>query len=308
MDTSIVITGVSGFLGRYIARYLSSQGFDVYGVDSSPSENAPTSYLRKYFSLRLPDNEFNALVKQVSPSVLIHCAGRASVGLSVEKPSSDFYSNTLLTFDVLDSLRLNSPSCKFILLSSAAVYGNPSQLPVNEAELRFPISPYGYHKHLCEELCLEFANVYGMSTASSRIFSAYGPGLRRQVLWDICRKALTEPSISLLGTGQESRDFIHAIDVAKALFALIKSAPMNGEAYNLASGREVTIKQLSELVTENLGVEKEVRFDGIIPVGNPLNWRADISRIKALGFVPSVSLERGVKTFLNWCQAELIGC
>jgi UDP-glucose 4-epimerase len=223
------------------------------------------------------------------------------------EPAADFYASTILTFEVLNALRLNAPSCRFILLSSAAVYGNPETLPVRETQPPAPISPYGFHKWQCEQLCLEFAKVYELPTASVRIFSAYGPGLRRQVLWDMCRKVITQNSLILQGTGKESRDFVHALDIAKALSVVATSAPMQGEVYNLGTGQEVTIGKLAHIVLEALEAEYTPLFDGVVPPGTPLNWQADISKLKALGFTASVPLKRGVKTFATWCRAELVG-
>jgi nucleoside-diphosphate-sugar epimerase len=96
--------------------------------------------------------------------------------------------------------------------------------------------------------------VYGLATASVRIFSAYGPGLRRQVLWDICQKVITQKTLILQGTGQESRDFIHALDIAKAFRVIACDAPMQGEVYNLASGQEVTVRELATLVLKHFRV------------------------------------------------------
>src|SRR5438552_189686 len=79
------------------------------------------------------------------------------------------------------------------------------------------LSPYGYHKRQAELICEEFSRVYALPTAVARIFSAYGPGLRRQVVWDICEKALATGKLELRGTGAESRDFIHAADIARGL-------------------------------------------------------------------------------------------
>lgn len=304
---SILITGVSGFIGRYVARYFSEQGWSVIGIDNSPPENAPIANLSAYYCLQLPDIALNNLLKEHSPQVCIHCAGRASVGLSMTNPVADFYTNTVLTFEILNALRFNTPKCRFIFLSSAAVYGNPESLPVSETQSLAPLSPYGFHKQQCEQLCLEFTKVYDLQTASLRIFSAYGPGLRRQVLWDICQKAITQNSITLHGSGQESRDFIHALDIAKALMVVANFAPMQGEVYNLASGREVSIYELTKIVLGSLEYEGIPQFDGVVPIGTPLNWRAETSKLAALGFSTSVALERGVKTFANWCRAELIG-
>lgn len=304
---SVLITGVAGFIGRYVARYFSEQGWSVIGVDNSTPENAPLANLSAYHRLQLPDATINSVLKDNLPQVCIHCAGRASVGLSMTEPAADFYSNTMVTFELLNALRLNAPECRFIFLSSAAVYGNPESLPVSEKQLYAPLSPYGFHKLQSEQLCLEFTKVYNLPTASLRIFSAYGPGLRRQVLWDICHKAISQSSLILQGTGKESRDFIHALDIAKALNVVAESAPMQGEAYNLGTGREVCIEELAHLILDALELDYPVQFDGAAPVGTPLNWQADVSKLKNLGFTPSVPLERGVKTFANWCRAELIG-
>jgi len=304
---TVLITGVAGFIGRYVARYFSQQGWSVVGIDNAPPENAPTANLNAYQRLQIPDAALSGFLQAHQPAVCIHCAGRASVGLSMTDPLADFCANTVLTFEILNALRLSAPSCRFIFLSSAAVYGNPESLPISETQSTDPLSPYGFHKLQGEQLCLEFAKVHSLPTASVRIFSAYGPGLRRQVVWDICQKAITQNAITLQGTGQESRDFVHALDIAKALMVIANVAPMQGEVYNLAVGQEVTIAELARLVLTALEYEDLPKFDGIVPVGNPLNWKADISKLSDLGFSPTVSLEQGIKTFANWCRAELIG-
>ena len=303
----VLVTGAAGFIGRYVVRHFMEQGWNVIGIDNSPPENAPLANLSIYHSLQLPNSNLKNILQETPPQVLIHCAGRASVGLSVKEPEADFYGNAVLTFDLLNTLRLHAPQCRFILLSSAAVYGNPASIPISENQVTEPISPYGFHKLQCEQICLEFTKLYQVPTAAVRIFSAYAPGLRRQVLWDICQKAITSDSVLLQGTGQESRDFIHALDIAKALFTIAHTAPMKGEAYNLASGREVTIAELAELALAALEYQGKLKFDGQVPIGTPLNWKADITKLQALGFTPSVTLERGVPTFANWCRAELVG-
>lgn len=307
MTTSILVTGVAGFLGRYISRHFFGQGLYVIGIDNSPPENAPLGNLSVYYRLKLPDPNLSQYLQQYSPQICIHCAGRASVGLSVTDPAADYYANTALTLEILNALRLNVPNCRFIYLSSAAVYGNPQSLPVSEDQPPSPISPYGFHKWQGEQLCLEFSKVYGLPTASVRIFSAYGPGLRRQVVWDICQKAIAQNSLTLQGTGKESRDFIHALDIAKALDIVATCAPMQGEVYNLGTGREVAIADLANIVLKSLDCDYTPAFNGIVPVATPLNWQADIAKLNFLGFNASVPLEQGIKTFANWCRAELVG-
>lgn len=302
---SVIITGVSGFIGRYVAREFSGKGWSVIGVDSSAPENAPLASLNNYYSLRLPNKTFTDILQKHKPEACIQCAGRASVGMSISDPAADFYSSTLLTFDTLNALRETDPNCKFVFLSSAAVYGNPQRLPIVETQSPNPISPYGFHKWQCEQLCDEFSKVYRVPTASVRIFSAYGPGLRRQVIWDMCQKILIDKSMNLQGTGKESRDFIHAHDIANAIMTITESATMNGEVYNLASGREVTISELADIVLRSFKSEIKPVFDGIVPKGNPINWSADISKLRRIGFKPSINLEEGVQSFTEWCKIEL---
>jgi UDP-glucose 4-epimerase len=304
---TVLITGVAGFIGRYVARYFAAQGWDVVGIDGSAPENAPLSSLTAYHSLRMPSTELGGIIASCAPTICIHCAGRAAVGLSMTEPATDFYGNTVMTFELLDALRLNAPNCRFIFLSSAAVYGNPHSLPIDENHPTVPLSPYGFHKLQSEQLCQEFSKIYGLPTASMRIFSAYGPGLRRQVLWDICQKAVLGKPVKLQGTGAESRDFVHALDIANALMVVGTSAPMGGEVYNLATGMEVKIVDLASLVLDAVDYQGSLDFDGVVPTGTPLNWRADISKLVTLGFTPSIELEPGVKSFANWCKAELLG-
>jgi UDP-glucose 4-epimerase len=304
MADTVLITGAAGFLGRYVARHFAGQKYKVVGIDCVPPENASVPAQGVYRQLQLPSPRFAELLREYRPTICVHCAGRASVGLSVEDPASDFQAGPPLTFELLNALRA-LPSCKFVFLSSAAVYGNPRTLPISEDQIPAPLSPYGYHKLQSELLCEEFAKVYNLRTASMRIFSAYGSGLRRQVVWDICRKALSDDGVILHGTGSESRDFIHAIDIARAVAVIAASASMHGETYNVATGREVLIRDLARLILDSMGNPRPLTFDGAVPAGTPLNWQADISRLGALGFAPSVSLEQGLRTFTVWCSAEL---
>lgn len=300
----VIVTGATGFIGSHVARRFSQEGWAVIGIDKAPADHDSLVDLSSFHCLTLPDTAFGILLKDSSPQLCIHCAGTASVGRSFTDIDTDFYSNAVLAFEILNALRLNAPACRFIFLSSAAVYGNPKSLPVDESQTPTPISPYGFHKWQCEQLCQEFFKVYGLPTAILRIFSAYGPGLRRQVIWDICRKAIKQEAIMLQGTGKESRDFVHVLDITKALMAVALHAPMQSEIYNIGSGNETTISELADVVLEVLDSRRPVRFDGIVPPGTPLNWKADISKIQSLGFSPTISLKDGIDTFVQHYRSE----
>lgn len=304
--STLFLTGIGGFLGRHIASHFAQNGWRVAGVDALASGDARPPVGVEYTHLPLPAAELPDLLRSVQPDVFIHCAGSASVPLSMREPGADYRANTALVFEMLDSVRRSVPACRFLLLSSAAVYGNPEILPVTESARVAPLSPYGFHKRQAEILLEEFAVVYGLRTVSARIFSAYGPSLRRQVVWDICERVLTKDALSLGGTGRESRDFIHPVDVASGLEVLATAAPARGEAYNLASGRETTLSELATLAKRVLGREEvPTIFEGNVRAGDPLNWRADISRISALGFQPRMSLEAGLAETGAWVRSEL---
>ena len=304
---SLLIIGVSGFIGRALARHFARQRYKVYGVDRIASENAPLADLHHYEQIELPDPRLKQLLANWQPDVLIHSAGRASVPAAMQNPHADYMDGPVLTFELLEALRQNLPECAFILLSSAAVYGNPSRLPISEDAPLQPVSAYGYHKWQSEMMCAEFANVFGLRTASARVFSAYGPGLRRQVMWDIVHKALTQPEIRLQGTGQESRDFIHMQDIARGLEAILINAPLHGEGYNLASGVETHIADLAELILDEIENPPPLAFSGELPPGIPKNWQADIQQIRKLGFKPQVALGDGISNFVAWCRNEIQG-
>ena len=304
---TVVITGVAGFLGGHVARHFAQNGWSVVGVDVVAPENARIGTQCRYVQLSLPSPELSELLKEIQPHTCVHCAGRASVALSIEDPAADFRGNTVLTFELLDALRRSAPRCRFLLLSSAAVYGNPQRLPVGEDQPVAPLSPYGFHKRQAELLVQEFAKVYGQPGLSVRIFSAYGPGLRRQVIWDICERILSTGALTLGGTGEETRDFVHAADVAAALALLADRAPAEGEIYNLATGRETSIAELAEVLATALKREVRAIFDGRSRPGDPRNWRADISKLRVLGFQPALSLEDGLAQIAQWASAELAG-
>ena len=302
----VIITGASGFIGRNLVRHFSRKSWLVYGVDSNAEENAPMADLAGYYSLRLPSDKFGSIVHEIQPELCVQCAGGASVGFSVADPLTDFLSGPVLTWEVLNSIRLNASHCRSIFLSSAAVYGSPKELPIGESHPMEPISPYGFHKLQSELVCNEFAKLYGLPIAIARIFSAYGPGLRRQVIWDLFHQVITDASIKAQGTGAESRDFIHVNDLNLAVEIIAGNALFAGEAYNVACGQETTIGQLAGIIRASISPDCGINFNGEIPPGTPTRWCADVSALRQLGFSPAVSIEAGVKGFGDWCRAELL--
>lgn len=245
-EKKVLITGVAGFIGNHIARYYSQKKHHVFGIDMRAQEELP--FIDRYLSLNMPSDNMVNIIRDYQPQLCIHCAGSASIDYSVKNPVADFNSSVLATLNLLDAIRQTVPMCKFIFLSSAAVYGNSERPLINEDHPLNPISPYGFHKKISEDICKEFAVVYGLRTISVRIFSAYGTGLKRQVLWDISKKAIMDPELILEGTGNESRDFVHVSDIVGAINIISEKGLFIGEVYNVASGTEILIRDLANLL------------------------------------------------------------
>jgi UDP-glucose 4-epimerase len=302
---NVVVTGANGFLAQYVVSRFASRGWHVVGVDRTPPQPRQLQEMARFHRWPLPDPRWAALMREQQPDLCVHCAGSASVPLSFDDPATDYRGGPALVFELLETLRHASPRTRFLFLSSAAVYGHPARLPITEDDTPAPISPYGIHKWQAEQLCREFANFFGLATASLRIFSAYGRGLRRQVIWDICAKLLHAPAVTLQGTGAETRDFIHGQDVAQAIECVALQGELKGESYNVASGVETTIAEVGRRLTQLLAVQRQSRFSGTLPEGTPARWRADIRRLETLGFRPLISLSKGLGDFVAWIREEM---
>ncbi|UZP66891.1 NAD-dependent epimerase/dehydratase family protein [Desulfovibrio mangrovi] len=298
MKKTVLVTGVNGFIGSNVARVL---GADCRVVGIGRSAGKPDDSLDGYRQMALPDPGLADLLRDLRPDAVIHCAGRGSVPFSINNPAADFDAGPRLVTHVLDAMRLAGIRARFFFPSSAAVYGNPKSLPVAETSPLQPISPYGYHKVLSESIIQQYCQLYGQEYVILRVFSCYGEGLAKQLLWDAAVKA-TEGTLELFGTGEETRDFIHVHDLAHVVSLLIAQETANA-VLNVAGGRQVSVREIVELLVRKLELDVPVHFNGQVRTGDPLRWQADISRLKSLGGGTSLSLEEGVQRFAEWFWA-----
>lgn len=304
MKTALV-TGAAGFIGGYMAAEMASAGWKVVGLDGASPENSGMPKGADYCSMRLPHKEFSTLISALKPDACIHCAGRASVPDSLRDPAADFSSSVMVTHALLEDLKRHAPSCFFLYLSSAAVYGQPDVLPVGESAPPRPQSPYGYHKWMSELLVSQFAELHGVRGCSARIFSAFGQGLKRQILWEMGSQLVLDGQIRLIGTGKESRDFIHVTEVARMLRLLLDRSPGDGEVYNVASGVETSIESLAHQLTAAVPGAKPPVFGNQSRTGDPLHWKADITKGRALGFVTPPPIGEFLPKYMNWVKSLL---
>ncbi|HEX2684889.1 MAG TPA: NAD-dependent epimerase/dehydratase family protein [Ferruginibacter sp.] len=298
---SIVILGSSGFIGSTAVRYFLDQGYCVTGIDLVADRTLGEHARFNFLPSSITHEVLHQVLTHNKPAAIINAAGRASVGASFENPAADFIENTATVLTILDCIRLYSPQTNFVLLSSAAVYGNPAQLPVRETDALAPISPYGFHKMQAEIIAKEYHQCFGISSIVLRIFSCFGEGQRKLLLWDLCEKASMQSTLLLKGRGKETRDFIHAKDVVLFIAHLLNNKLANHfEVYNVASGLEWSIKQVAAHLVHCLEYNNEINFEGIVNTGNPDNWLADISKMRSTGFNPTIEIETGIKRYADW--------
>jgi dTDP-glucose 4,6-dehydratase/UDP-glucose 4-epimerase len=293
----ILIIGSKGFIGSHALHYFRHKNDEAYGCDVVVDYED-----EKYFLIDATQPSFQEPFKAIDFDVCINCSGAASVPFSIQNPLHDFQLNTTNVFLVLNSIKEYQPLCKFINLSSAAVYGNPVSLPIQESHSITPVSPYGEHKRMSEEICQEFHKYFSIPTCNLRIFSAYGEGLRKQLLWDLYKKSL-QNKVELFGTGHETRDFIFISDLLIAIDLIIQKADFNGESINIANGIQSKIKDITSMFFEALHYKGEVRFIGTNREGDPLHWEADITKLKSFGYASTTNLQQGIEKYIEWLKS-----
>jgi UDP-glucose 4-epimerase len=301
----MVITGVNGFIGRHAKEYFEKE-YEITGLDLAAdySGEKKDGDRMMYYQCNMSQDsaEMAAIFTGVQPDVILHCAGSANVGASVVNPMADLDGNLHSLYQLLLALKSFEKRPQIIFFSSAGVYGNPKQLPIRETDETAPMSPYGLHKQMGEELCAYYNRIHGYRIRCVRIFSAYGDGLRKQLLWDIYQKYRNTGKIELFGTGEETRDFIHASDIMRAI-ELILAYEGTETIFNVANGEEVSIRTLAEIYARKLGASADVvSFNGMVKEGDPRNWRADITLLKKIGYQKTVELEDGIAAYVDWAS------
>jgi UDP-glucose 4-epimerase len=211
---------------------------------------------------------------------------------SIQVPGDYFRANVDGTFNVLQAAR-EAKVNRFVYSASSSCYGIPDVYPTNEDSAIIPQYPYALTKRIGEELVLHWAQIYGLPALSLRFFNVYGTRSRTSGTYGavfgvfLAQKLANQP-YTIVGDGEQTRDFTYVTDVVHALTAAGNSA-IHGEVYNVGSGKTVSINRLVEL----LGGEKIY-----IPKrpGEPECTFADIRKIQAdLGWTPSISIEDGVE-------------
>lgn len=302
---NVLVTGGAGFIGSHLVERLVELGAKVTSADRQPRNglrNLENVIGRiTVAEIDLVSDDVEQFVGEGAFDVVFHLAASAHVQSSVDDPKQDFARNALATLNLLEAIRRASPAAALVYTSSAVVYrGGGSEL-IGEDDPTHPRSPYGVSKLAAERYVSVFAHLFGMRTAVARLFTVFGPRLRKQIVYEIVGRLRSDGKVlPMLGDGTQVRDFSFVSDVVDALLLIAERGPMTGEAYNVASGEHVTIDELARMIAEVMGLSPELAYSGAVYTGDTSHWFADLSRLKALGYAPAVGLAEGIRRTVEW--------
>ena len=308
-DRRVLVTGGAGFIGSHLVDELAERGARVTIVDDlSKGRLDNIAGVADRVDVHRKDLREEALVSlltKIAPELVFHLAGFASAPDSVQDVRADFEQNALATLNLLEGVRAVAPDARVVFASSAAVYGIGSDEPIRETDATVPLAPYGVSKLAAERYMDVYANVFGLRTASLRLFPVFGPRLRRHVMWDIMVKLDGNPEeLTLEGDGTQVRDFLYVANAVEALLFVAESAPLQGEVYNASDERPVAIGALAESIAAAMGLAPRIVTTGAVRPGSSRSWIADVTKLRALGFEPVVSGDQGLRDYVSWFQAE----
>jgi len=287
-----IVTGGAGFIGSHLTDKLISLGHQVIVVDNLLL--GKKEFVNKKAKFVKADIRDLSKMKKIfkGMDVVFHLAADPRLPVSVADPLATHEINVTGTLNVLLAAKENKVK-KVIFSSSCATYGN-LPLPIKEDYPQNPLSPYGLHKKIGEEYCRLFSSLYGLGTVCLRYFNVFGPrkladGGYPMVIPVFLKKRQAHKKLTIVGDGKQTRDYVHVSDVVEANLRAWKSSVKSGEAFNIGSGRQVSVNEIAKLIggpTVKLPARSgEMRF-----------IEADNKKAKqVLHWQPKVSLEEGIR-------------
>ncbi|MDG5776856.1 GDP-mannose 4,6-dehydratase [Haloarculaceae archaeon H-GB1-1] len=297
-DRSVLITGGAGFIGSHLAEALVDEN-DVLVFDDF-SSGAPSNVPAGADLVEGDVRDRDALASAMDGvDVVFHLAAEASVSASVEDPARCHAVNETGTVNVLEAAR--EADARVVLASSAAIYGHPDSVPIPEDAPTDPSSPYGIGKLSGDHYVRTYNDLYDLPTVALRFFNVYGPGQSGEyagVITAFVEQARDGGPLTVHGDGEQTRDFVHVSDVVQAL-ELAATTDAVGEAFNVATGSSVTIRELAETIRDIADDDVAITHtDG--RDGDIQRSLADVSKARdRLGFEPTVQLEDGLTSLWN---------
>ncbi|MBB5019881.1 UDP-glucose 4-epimerase [Chitinivorax tropicus] len=301
----ILVTGGAGFIGSHSVDALLSAGFSVRVLDNLSSGKLDNLPKHPRLSFVQADISDAAAVDAAMDGVeaVLHLAAQVSVQASIESPAFSAQSNIAGFINVIEAARKHGVK-RLVYASSAAVYGTPAQLPLDETSPTRPLSPYGLEKLINDQYAALYRELHGFSSLGMRYFNVYGPRQDPRspyagVISRFIDRLQQQAPLTVFGDGGQTRDFIFVKDVAKANLAALQSS-LQGVC-NIGTGRSVTLLQmidsLGQAASRGLQVDHQPARDGDIRESATQVTRMN----QSLGVVASVGLIDGLKELVASC-------
>jgi len=302
----ILVTGGAGFIGSHSVACLQDAGHEVLVLDDLSTghrTNLPDDRV-----LTVGDIRDAALLDALLPGVngILHLAALVSVPRSIEAPRESLSRNVEGTLSVLEGARRHEVD-RVVIASSAAVYGAATP-PIAEHLPIAPLSPYGLEKATCEAYARLYGELHGLETVCLRYFNVYGP---RQdpaspysgVLSILADRARSGRPFTIHGNGLQTRDFVHAADVAEANLKALVTPGIAGLVANIGTGRQTSVAAMAHLVRKLLPSAPAPEHGPVRSGDIPDSWAATEAARACLGWQAQIPLEAGLEDLLMRSRA-----
>jgi GDP-L-fucose synthase len=304
----IIVTGGAGFLGSFLLEQLRAKGYSNLIVPR-----------RKDFDLTR-EVDVERLYSEHRPDVVMHLAAEVGgIGANRENPGRFFFANMAMGMHLIEGARKHGVG-KFVQVGTICAYPKFTPVPFREEELwnGFPEetnAPYGIAKKALLTMCQAYRAQYGMDAIYLLPVNLYGPRdnfdlKTSHVVPALIRKCVEakrrgDKMITAWGTGSASREFLYVEDCARGLILAMEKYE-SAEPMNLGSGREITIRELTELIARLTGFSGEIVWDASKPDGQPRRC-LDVTRAREeIGFVAETAFEEGLKKTIAWYENHAI--
>ncbi len=311
----ILITGCSGFVGRYLIERLLAREPDVllHGVDAAtPPWGLPDTVAFRQLDL-LDDDAVGRLVEEVRPDRVVHLASCSSVQYSWKHPVDSFKNNTNIFLNLLDALRTHVPTCRVLSVGSSEEYGvvRPEDIPLREEQPLRPASPYAAARVAQEDLSRVYAEGFGMDIVCTRSFNHVGAGQSDRFVVSAIGRRFVEFMLgrrTAVTTGDAGviRDFLDVRDVVRAYHVLLQQGVAGG-TYNICSGLGHSIGDIVSMYMEVTGIRPPIEVDESLrrPIENRIVV-GSFARLNALsGWTPQISLQDSLRSIIDYWQGQL---
>lgn len=304
---TVLVSGSAGFLGSRLCQRLVASGCNVVGIDNFSFSNKAknNSFEEKSNSITFREiditraDQVESIFKDYNFDSVFHLAAVANPRTCKENFDLAFNVNVVGTKNIL----LNSKNCdKVVFMSSAAVYGEPMRLPMDECHPLNGSDPYAYTKIMGENLCFNFVRNYGRKIVIARNFNTFGIGQTGDyIIPTLIRQAITNKAIEIWNSSPV-RDMMYVDDTIDAILALEDNG--KSEIYNIGTGKGVQIGQLADTIRHNTSDDIKVTDLQKSVLGSP-KLVADNTRLKSLGWQESVGFEEGIRRTIEWFKTTL---